>query len=423
MKIAEIFESFHGECNGHHQGRRVTFIRTSGCNLECEYCFGVRPGRRNPKLMTSIGPNKKITTVKKGDKLITFDSSMNIVETTVQSVFEREVDKWYRITIDNVLYFVTPEHPFFTNKGLVKAKDLKVGDQILHSTPNDKISFSKLGYRNPMKEKKVATLSAKNTDYKQTGQKIAQNIKIKKEKGKLSPNSRKEMKERLKCTGRNGKDVQEIKFVDRNTYPPSLRPKSLHVYNLSCAPYNSYIIDYMWVHNCDTAYTQDSNYGQNISFGEILEQVKAFGNKYICVTGGEPLMHKESIFLLHNLWEAGYHISVETNGTIDISPFFRYVESFIVDYKLFLPDTIPRIHENYFYLRDSDVIKFLIKEETEVPHAAYIKRMFEHETKAVMAFSPIIPTMTPVTLSKLLKKHKIKNAVLSVQLHKIIGFK
>ena len=38
MKIAEIFKSISGECNGLHQGVVTTFIRTQNCNLLCSYC-------------------------------------------------------------------------------------------------------------------------------------------------------------------------------------------------------------------------------------------------------------------------------------------------------------------------------------------------------------------------------------------------
>jgi len=85
---------------------------------------------------------------------------------------------------------------------------------------------------------------------------------------------------------------------------------------------------------CDTKETWDQLYGENVSPAEILDMVKNFGHKHICITGGEPLMHKEEVLeLLHVLWWEGYKISVETNGTIDITPFHRYVESFVVTYQ------------------------------------------------------------------------------------------
>jgi 7-carboxy-7-deazaguanine synthase len=38
MRIAEIFQSIAGECNGLHQGVITTFIRMQGCNLRCSFC-------------------------------------------------------------------------------------------------------------------------------------------------------------------------------------------------------------------------------------------------------------------------------------------------------------------------------------------------------------------------------------------------
>jgi 7-carboxy-7-deazaguanine synthase len=66
LQIAEIFESIHGEINGHHQGRVCTFIRTSGCNLKCPYCD--TPNTQDPKYGTDLktrfyfNRNNQITT-------------------------------------------------------------------------------------------------------------------------------------------------------------------------------------------------------------------------------------------------------------------------------------------------------------------------------------------------------------------------
>jgi 7-carboxy-7-deazaguanine synthase len=38
MKISEIFPSINGECCLSGQGSLCTFIRTQGCNLDCQYC-------------------------------------------------------------------------------------------------------------------------------------------------------------------------------------------------------------------------------------------------------------------------------------------------------------------------------------------------------------------------------------------------
>ena len=38
LRVREIFESIDGEINYFHQGSITTFLRTSGCNLKCNYC-------------------------------------------------------------------------------------------------------------------------------------------------------------------------------------------------------------------------------------------------------------------------------------------------------------------------------------------------------------------------------------------------
>lgn len=116
LRVNEIFSSINGEVCNFHQGSLCTFIRLQGCNLDCTYCFGVLPGRKIPKIILSNKPNKKIMDVKIGDKLLTFDRNKNLVETTVVNTIQREVDRWLRLTINNVQYFVTEDHPFFTTK-------------------------------------------------------------------------------------------------------------------------------------------------------------------------------------------------------------------------------------------------------------------------------------------------------------------
>ncbi len=176
---------------------------------------------------------------------------------------------------------------------------------------------------------------------------------------------------------------------------------------------------------CDTAHTQNKDFGADMDIDEIMNNVELLGNNYICLTGGEPLLRtKQVLELLKILWFGGYRISVETNGTIDITPFFRYVESFVIDYKLELTPFGERLFpHNYRNLRKTDVIKFVISSYGEAMRAFEFNSGLVKDSKAVIAFSPVMPEMTPATLSELLKKHKVRNAVLSLQIHKIIGFK
>jgi len=181
LNVQSIFDSIDGEANGFDgAGQLTTFIRLKGCNLSCSYCFGIRKGRRDPKIILSSKPNKRLTQITVGDKLLTFDKDFNKVETEVTNVIEREVDSWYIVKIEGTTYFITEEHPFFTTRGLVKMMDLKVGDMILHSRFNDKLSFRVSGQKNPMKIPEVVEKAVKNRDNVAIGKSISKTIQRKK---------------------------------------------------------------------------------------------------------------------------------------------------------------------------------------------------------------------------------------------------
>jgi len=174
---------------------------------------------------------------------------------------------------------------------------------------------------------------------------------------------------------------------------------------------------------CDTKETQNSDYGTPMSIHDILRKVQEFGNDCICLTGGEPLYHDDVIKeLLKILWLSGYAISVETNGTTDITPFFRYVESFVIDFKLDFVDKM--IHNNFIKLRKTDIIKFVISDEEQLAQALYWKAEFEHmETDALFAFSPVHSIMSAEELTNTLIKQQENNCIISMQIHKILNLK
>jgi 7-carboxy-7-deazaguanine synthase len=68
---------------------------------------------------------------------------------------------------------------------------------------------------------------------------------------------------------------------------------------------------------CDTAYAFHGGEWRDID--AILAEVASYGVRHVCVTGGEPLAQKRCITLLQRLCDAGYVVSLETSGAIDIS--------------------------------------------------------------------------------------------------------
>ena len=67
---------------------------------------------------------------------------------------------------------------------------------------------------------------------------------------------------------------------------------------------------------CDTKYAYDS--GEEMSIETILDNISIYPCKYICITGGEPLLQNEIMNLINALLKRKYYICLETNGSIDI---------------------------------------------------------------------------------------------------------
>lgn len=109
---------------------------------------------------------------------------------------------------------------------------------------------------------------------------------------------------------------------------------------------------------CDTAY---AFYGGEWSdIDAIVDRVRAFGVKDVCVTGGEPLAQKRCVQLLDRLLEAGLRVSLETSGAIDIAPVDPRV-SRVVDIKT--PDSGEsgrNLWSNIEHLTPHDQLKFVI---------------------------------------------------------------
>jgi 7-carboxy-7-deazaguanine synthase len=67
---------------------------------------------------------------------------------------------------------------------------------------------------------------------------------------------------------------------------------------------------------CDTPYTSWAPEGAKRSVEQIVREVKKYPNRYVVLTGGEPLLAAEIEELAMDLKRLGAHITVETAATI-----------------------------------------------------------------------------------------------------------
>jgi 7-carboxy-7-deazaguanine synthase len=67
---------------------------------------------------------------------------------------------------------------------------------------------------------------------------------------------------------------------------------------------------------CDTPYTSWQPEGADLTLGQIVDEVKAHPARHVVVTGGEPMIAPEIIPLTERLRGLGWHITIETAGTV-----------------------------------------------------------------------------------------------------------
>ncbi|MBO2926107.1 7-carboxy-7-deazaguanine synthase QueE [Metapseudomonas otitidis] len=169
---------------------------------------------------------------------------------------------------------------------------------------------------------------------------------------------------------------------------------------------------------CDTAYA--FNGGQLQSLDDILEQVAAYRPRHVCVTGGEPLAQPNCIPLLARLCDAGYEVSLETSGALDISAVDTRV-SRVLDLKTPGSAEVARNrYENIAQLTPNDQVKFVIcsREDYDWAVSKLIEYRLEQRAGEVL-FSPSHHQVDARQLADWIVADNLP-VRLQLQLHKIL---
>lgn len=111
-------------------------------------------------------------------------------------------------------------------------------------------------------------------------------------------------------------------------------------------------------HYCDTEYAFHG--GEKQSLASIIDQVRDYRTPHVCVTGGEPLAQHACLSLLTALCDAGYQVSLETSGAMDIAAVDTRVMK-VLDLKTPASGESDRnLYGNLERLGADDQIKFVI---------------------------------------------------------------
>ena len=166
---------------------------------------------------------------------------------------------------------------------------------------------------------------------------------------------------------------------------------------------------------CDTAYAFKGN--NPLSIQHILDEVAQYNAQYVCVTGGEPMAQSNCLKLLDSLIDSGYNVSMETSGSIDITPVNSKV-SIVMDIKT--PSSTEEHqnrYENLPILKSKDQLKFVIASRSDFDWCNEI--LDNHEVESEVLFSPVYESLKPVELAEWILEKKL-NVRLQVQLHKLL---
>jgi 7-carboxy-7-deazaguanine synthase len=148
-----------------------------------------------------------------------------------------------------------------------------------------------------------------------------------------------------------------------------------------------------------------------------MEQVEKYNTRYVCVTGGEPMAQSNCLILLDTLIEAGYKVSMETSGSIDISPVNKKV-SVVMDLKT--PSSTEQSqnrYENIALLESKDQLKFVIASRSDFDWCCSI--LESYDILSDVLFSPVYESLKPVDLADWILEKQL-NVRLQIQLHKLL---
>ena len=167
---------------------------------------------------------------------------------------------------------------------------------------------------------------------------------------------------------------------------------------------------------CDTQYAFYG--GEWRTVPELLEVARDSGVRHVCVTGGEPLAQKSCLELVTALCDAGFSVSLETSGAIDIAPVDPRV-SRVVDLKTPGSGEVERNRlANLEVLREHDQVKIVVCSRADYEWARDLLRGRAPLACQVL-ISPSWGQVEPRELAEWILADRL-DVRLQIQLHKIL---
>jgi 7-carboxy-7-deazaguanine synthase len=168
---------------------------------------------------------------------------------------------------------------------------------------------------------------------------------------------------------------------------------------------------------CDSEYAFYG--GAWMHFDAIFERIAQYGTRHVCVTGGEPLAQKRCAEFLVRLCDAGFEVSLETSGAMDIGLADPRV-SRVMDLKT--PgsgETDRNLWANLDTLTAHDQIKFVISSRADYEWARETLRVRGLERLCEVLFSPAWGEVDGAELAAWILEDQLP-VRFQLQLHKVL---
>ena len=168
---------------------------------------------------------------------------------------------------------------------------------------------------------------------------------------------------------------------------------------------------------CDTEYSFHG--GDWHAIADILAEVARHGARHVCVTGGEPLAQRRCINLLTLLCDAGYEVSLETSGALDVSGVDPRVRK-VMDLKA--PDSgesARNLWSNLDHLLPHDQVKIVIASRADYAWARDAVARHGLDRRCMVLFSPVHGAVQPRELAEWIIADRLP-VRFQLQLHKLL---
>jgi 7-carboxy-7-deazaguanine synthase len=168
---------------------------------------------------------------------------------------------------------------------------------------------------------------------------------------------------------------------------------------------------------CDTEYAFHA--GDWLDLEAILDKVRNIGASHVCVTGGEPLAQPNCLKLLARLCDAGYQVSLETSGALDVAAVDARV-SRVIDVKTPASNEASRNRiENFRHLTPRDQLKFVICSRDDYDWSKAFLQEHHLSERCRILFSPSYNQLPPTMLAEWILADRLP-VRFQMQLHKIL---